>query len=712
MDRLGKHLGWGLLALLGASSLGYIALNRGEQINALWIVVAAVCVYLIAYRYYGLFIAKRVLAVDSSRMTPAVRHNDGLDYVPTDKKVLFGHHFAAIAGAGPLVGPVLAAQMGYLPGMLWLLAGVVLAGAVQDFMVLFVSTRRDGRSLGELIKSEMGPVAGVIALVATFMIMVIILAVLAMIVVKALTHSPWGTYTVAFTIPLAIFMGIYTRYLRPGRIGEVSIIGLVCLIFAIVSGGWVAESQTWAPYFDFDGVQLTWMLVGYGFVASVLPVWLLLAPRDYLSTFLKIGTIIGLAIGILVTQPTLQMPALTQFVDGTGPVWAGDLFPFLFITIACGAVSGFHALISSGTTPKMLANENQACFIGYGGMLMESFVAIMALVSACVIDPGVYFAMNSPLAVLAPAGTADVVVSAAAVVSSWGFQITPETLTRIASEVGEQSIISRAGGAPTLAVGMAYILHGALGGLMNVAFWYHFAILFEALFILTAVDAGTRAARFMLQDLMGVISPSLKRTDSLPANLLATALCVLAWGYFLHQGVVDPLGGINTLWPLFGIANQMLAGMALMLCAVVLFKMKRQAYAWVALLPTSWLLICTLSAGWEKTFSDNPKLGFLAIANKFQAMIDSGTIPAQYTEFQLAQLVFNNRLDAGLTIFFMGVVVVLAGFSLKTALKALQNPQPTANETPYQPMPAQQGATRPQSDDDTDDDSDLAPSLK
>ncbi|MFM4849306.1 pyruvate/proton symporter CstA [Aeromonas rivipollensis] len=708
MDSLGKHLGWGLLALLGASSLGYIALNRGEQINALWIVVAAVCVYLIAYRYYGLFIAKRVLAVDSSRMTPAVRHNDGLDYVPTDKKVLFGHHFAAIAGAGPLVGPVLAAQMGYLPGMLWLLAGVVLAGAVQDFMVLFVSTRRDGRSLGELIKSEMGPVAGVIALVATFMIMVIILAVLAMIVVKALTHSPWGTYTVAFTIPLAIFMGIYTRYLRPGRIGEVSIIGLVCLIFAIVSGGWVAESQTWAPYFDFDGVQLTWMLVGYGFVASVLPVWLLLAPRDYLSTFLKIGTIIGLAIGILVTQPTLQMPALTQFVDGTGPVWAGDLFPFLFITIACGAVSGFHALISSGTTPKMLANENQACFIGYGGMLMESFVAIMALVSACVIDPGVYFAMNSPLAVLAPAGTADVVVSAAAVVSSWGFQITPETLTRIASEVGEQSIISRAGGAPTLAVGMAYILHGALGGLMNVAFWYHFAILFEALFILTAVDAGTRAARFMLQDLLGVISPSLKRTDSLPANLLATALCVLAWGYFLHQGVVDPLGGINTLWPLFGIANQMLAGMALMLCAVVLFKMKRQAYAWVALLPTSWLLICTLSAGWEKTFSDNPKLGFLAIANKFQAMIDSGTIPAQYTEFQLAQLVFNNRLDAGLTIFFMGVVVVLAGFSLKTALKALQNPQPTANETPYQPMPAQQGATRPQSDDDGD----LAPSLK
>ena len=568
MNNSGKYLTWAGLSVVGAFALGYIALNRGEQINALWIVVASVCVYLIAYRFYGRYIAKNVLGVDATRMTPAVRHNDGLDYVPTDKKVLFGHHFAAIAGAGPLVGPVLAAQMGYLPGMIWILAGVVLAGAVQDFMVLFVSTRRDGRSLGELVKEEMGATAGVIALVATFMIMVIILAVLAMIVVKALTHSPWGTYTVAFTIPLALFMGIYIRYLRPGRIGEVSVIGLVFLVFAIISGGWVAESPTWAPFFDFTGVQLTWMLVGYGFVAAVLPVWLLLAPRDYLSTFLKIGTIVGLAIGILIMRPTLTMPALTKFIDGTGPVWTGNLFPFLFITIACGAVSGFHALIASGTTPKMLANENQACLIGYGGMLMESFVAIMALVSACIIDPGVYFTMNSPMAVLAPAGTVDVVASAAQVVSGWGFAITPETLTSIASEVGEQSIISRAGGAPTLAVGMAYILHGALGGLMDVSFWYHFAILFEALFILTAVDAGTRAARFMLQDLLGVISPNLKRTDSLPANLLATALCVLAWGYFLHQGVVDPLGGINTLWPLFGIANQMLAGMAL-ICLVI-----------------------------------------------------------------------------------------------------------------------------------------------
>lgn len=686
MANKGKHLIWALLAILGAFALGYVALNRGEKINALWIVVAAVCIYLIAYRYYGLYIAKKVLQLDATRMTPAVKYNDGLDYVPTNKHVLFGHHFAAIAGAGPLVGPVLAAQMGYLPGMLWLLAGVVLAGAVQDFMVLFVSSRRNGRSLGELIKEEMGSVAGVIALFACFMIMVIILAVLAMIVVKALTHSPWGTYTVAFTIPLALFMGVYLRYIRPGRIGEISIIGLVFLIFAIISGGWVAESETLAPLFDFDGVQLTWILMGYGFIAAVLPVWLLLAPRDYLSTFLKIGTIVGLAIGIVVVRPVLEMPSLTKFIDGTGPVWSGDMFPFLFITIACGAVSGFHALISSGTTPKMLANETQACYIGYGGMLMESFVAIMALVAACVIDPGVYFAMNSPLAVLAPAGTTDVVASAASVVSSWGFEITPATLERIANEVGEQSIISRAGGAPTLAVGMAYILHGALGGLMDVSFWYHFAILFEALFILTAVDAGTRSARFMLQDLLGIFAPGLKKTDSLPANLLATALCVAAWGYFLYQGVVDPLGGINTLWPLFGIANQMLAAMALMLCAVVLFKMKRQRYAWVAMLPTVWLLICTMTAGWQKVFSTDPRVGFLAVANKFQAMIDSGNM-GSYTQSQLSQLVFNNRLDAGLTALFMVVVVLIGIFAIKTALQSLKSDQPTSAETPYERAP-------------------------
>ena len=554
--------------------------------------------------------------------------------------------------------------------------------------MLFISSRRNGASLGEMIKQEMGPVPGSIALFGCFLIMIIILAVLALIVVKALAESPWGVFTVCSTVPIALFMGIYMRFLRPGRVGEVSVIGIVLLVASIWFGGIIAHDPYWGPALTFKDTTITFTLIGYAFISALLPVWLILAPRDYLATFLKIGVIVGLALGIVILNPDLKMPAVTQYIDGTGPLWKGALFPFLFITIACGAVSGFHALISSGTTPKMLANEGQACFIGYGGMLMESFVAIMALVAACIIDPGVYFAMNSPMAVLAPAGTTDVVASAAQVVSGWGFSITPDTLHQIASEVGEQSIISRAGGAPTLAVGMAYILHGSLGGLMDVSFWYHFAILFEALFILTAVDAGTRAARFMLQDLLGVISPGLKKTSSLPANLLATALCVLAWGYFLHQGVVDPLGGINTLWPLFGIANQMLAGMALMLCAVVLFKMKRQRYAWVALLPTSWLLICTLTAGWQKSFSPDTKVGFLAIANKFQAMIDSGNIPPQYTESQLAQLVFNNRLDAGLTIFFMIVVVVLALFSIKTALAALKEDKPTAKETPYQAMPA------------------------
>lgn len=685
--KLLKHVPWALLGILGAFCLAVVALRRGEHVSALWIVVASVSVYLVAYRYYSLYIAQKVMKLDPTRATPAVINNDGLNYVPTNRYVLFGHHFAAIAGAGPLVGPVLAAQMGYLPGTLWLLAGVVLAGAVQDFMVLFISSRRNGASLGEMVKEEMGRVPGTIALFGCFLIMIIILAVLALIVVKALAESPWGVFTVCSTVPIALFMGIYMRFLRPGRVGEVSVIGIVLLVASIYFGGVIAHDPYWGPALTFKDTTITFALIGYAFISALLPVWLILAPRDYLATFLKIGVIVGLAIGILVINPDLKMPAVTQYIDGTGPLWKGALFPFLFITIACGAVSGFHALISSGTTPKLLANEKDARLIGYGAMLMESFVAIMALVSACIIDPGVYFAMNSPMAVLAPAGTVDVVASAAQVVSGWGFAITPDTLTSIANEVGEQSIISRAGGAPTLAVGMAYILHGALGGLMDVSFWYHFAILFEALFILTAVDAGTRAARFMLQDLLGVISPNLKRTDSLPANLLATALCVLAWGYFLHQGVVDPLGGINTLWPLFGIANQMLAGMALMLCAVVLFKMKRQRYAWVALLPTAWLLICTLTAGWQKAFSPDNKVGFLAIANKFQAMIDSGKIPAQYTESQLSQLVFNNRLDAGLTIFFMVVVVVLALYSLKTALAALKVDTPTAKETPYEPMP-------------------------
>ena len=684
MKRFTSQLGWAALSVAGACSLAFIALKRGESINAVWIVAAAVCVYLIAYRFYSLFIATKVLSLDEKRQTPAYRFNDGLDYVPTNKNVLFGHHFAAIAGAGPLVGPVLAAQMGYLPGMLWILAGVVFAGAVQDFIILFLSMRRDGRSLGDLIKSELGEIPGIIALTGTFMIMVIILAVLALIVVKALTHSPWGSFTVIATIPIALFMGLYSRYWRVGRVGEVSAIGFVLLMLAIIGGQYVQESPALAPLFDFTGTQLTWMLIGYGFVASVIPVWLLLAPRDYLSTFLKIGTIVGLAIGIVIVAPHMKMPSVTQFIDGSGPVWSGNMFPFLFITIACGAVSGFHALISSGTTPKMIENEQHARFIGYGAMLMESFVAIMALVAASTIEPGIYFAMNSPAAVIGT--TAE---SAAAAISQWGFYVTPEMLTQTAKDVGESSIISRAGGAPTLAVGMANILSEVIGGKAMMAFWYHFAILFEALFILTAVDAGTRAGRFMLQDLMGAFVPSFKRTDSLVANLTATGLCVAAWGYFLYQGVVDPLGGINTLWPLFGIANQMLAGIALILGTVVLFKMKRAKYAWVTLAPTVFLLLCTLTAGWQKVFSENVKVGFLAHANKFQTAIDQGIVlaPAKSME-QMERIVFNDYLDAGLAMFFMVVVVSVLVFGVRSAMAARANAKPSTQETPFAPTAA------------------------
>jgi carbon starvation protein len=683
MSKIAPRILWGLLAVVGAYAFAVVALRRGESVSAAWLVTAAIAVYFIAYRFYSRFIANKVMSLDPKRQTPALKYNDGLDYVPTNRYVLFGHHFAAIAGAGPLVGPVLAAQMGYLPGMMWILAGVVFAGAVQDFMVLFMSMRRDGRSLGDLIKSEMGEIPGVIALLGTFMIMVIILAVLALIVVKALTGSPWGTFTVMATIPIALFMGIYSRFIRVGRIGEISLIGFVLLMLAIVAGQWVHDSPTLGTMFTFTGTQLTWMLVGYGFVASVIPVWLLLAPRDYLSTFLKIGTIVGLAIGIVIVAPMLQMPATTRFIDGTGPVWSGSLFPFLFITIACGAVSGFHALIASGTTPKMIENECHARLIGYGAMLMESFVAIMALVAASTIDPGIYFAMNAPVALLG--ATAE---SAAAAVSQWGFVITPDILTQTAKDVGEHTIVSRAGGAPTLAVGMAHILSNVIGGKAMMAFWYHFAILFEALFILTAVDAGTRAGRFMLQDLLGTFAPTLKRTDSLPANLLATGLCVAAWGYFLYQGVVDPLGGINTLWPLFGIANQMLAGIALILATVVLFKMKRAHYAWVTIVPTVWLLICTLTAGWQKIFHENVKVGFLAHAEKFKAALDAGTVlaPAK-TAAQMRQIIFNDYLDAALAGFFMVVVLAVLFYGLRTAMRARNEGQPTSKESPFVATP-------------------------
>ncbi|PHV30230.1 carbon starvation protein A [Janthinobacterium sp. BJB312] len=686
MNRIFKQLGWAALALAGAGSLGVVALQRGEPISAIWIVIAAVCVYLIAYRFYSLFIADKVLGLDARRMTPAFKHNDGLDHVPTNKYVLFGHHFAAIAGAGPLVGPVLAAQMGYLPGMLWILAGVVFAGAVQDFIVLFISMRRDGRSLGDLIKAELGEIPGMIALLGCFMIMVIILAVLALIVVKALTGSPWGSFTVMATIPIALFMGVYSRFIRVGRIGEISIIGFVLLMLAIIGGQYVQEHAVLGPMFTFTGTELTWMLIGYGFIASVLPVWLLLAPRDYLSTFLKIGTILGLAIGIIVVAPYLKMPAMTKFIDGSGPVWSGNLFPFLFITIACGAVSGFHALISSGTTPKMIENESHARFIGYGAMLMESFVAIMALVAASTIEPGIYFAMNSPAALIGT--TAE---SAAQAISQWGFYVTPEMLTQTAKDVGEHSIISRAGGAPTLAVGMAQILSGAIGGKAMMAFWYHFAILFEALFILTAVDAGTRAGRFMLQDLLGSFVPSLKKTENVIANLLATGLCVAAWGYFLYQGVVDPLGGINTLWPLFGIANQMLAAIALILGTCVLFKMKRGQYAWVTITPTIWLLLCTLTAGWQKIFDANPRVGFLAHAKKYSAALDEGTLlaPAKSVA-QMQQIIFNDYLDAGLAAFFVIVVVSVLFFGIRTILKARADSLPSTKETPFQALPTVQ----------------------
>ena len=684
MNHLIRKAGWFMLAVTGALAMAMIGLHHGESIGAIWIVVATVCIYTIAYRFYSQFISRRVLRLDSTRMTPAYKFNDGLDYVPTNRYVLFGHHFAAIAGAGPLVGPILAAQMGYMPGLLWLLAGVVFAGAVQDFIVLFISTRRDGRSLGDLIKSELGQIPGMIALFGTFFIMLILLAVLALIVVKALAESPWGTFTVAATIPIALFMGVYARFIRPGAIGEVSLIGFVLLMLSIVGGQYVQEIPALAGLFTLTGEQLTWLLIGYGFIASVLPVWLLLAPRDYLSTFLKIGTIVGLAIGVIFISPELKMPAFTQFVDGSGPVWSGSLFPFLFITIACGAVSGFHSLISSGTTPKMIRNEADARFIGYGAMLMESFVAIMALVAASTIEPGVYFAMNSPAAIIGT--TAE---SATQAISQWGFYVTPEMITQTARDVGEHTIISRTGGAPTLAVGMAQILSDVIGGQAMMAFWYHFAILFEALFILTAVDAGTRAGRFMLQDLLGTFIPSMKRTDSLVASLIATALCVAGWGYFLYQGVIDPLGGINTLWPLFGISNQMLAGIALILCTCVLFKMKHDRFAWVTIVPATWVMVCTLTAAWQKIFDANPRIGFLAHADKYKEAIANSQILAPAKSIaQMQQVIVNDYVNASLAALFMLVLISILIFGVRTVVQARAAGRPTAREAPFELLPA------------------------
>jgi carbon starvation protein len=686
MNTLKSVLVWGAVAIVGAWSFAALALGRGESVNAVWLVTAALSVYFIAYRFYGKFIAERVLQLDDARPTPAVRHNDGMDYVPTHKWVLYGHHFAAIAGAGPLVGPVLAAQMGYLPGTLWILVGVVLAGAVQDFIVLFASVRRDGKSLGEMIQMELGPVPGSLALVGVLAIMIIILAVLALVVVKALTGSPWGLFTIAATIPIALLMGLYMRVIRPGRVGEASAFGVVLLLLAIVLGRTVANDPTWAPIFTLTGPQLAWALIVYGAVAASLPVWLMLAPRDYLSTFLKIGTVVALALGIYVVAPSLSMPATTRFLDGTGPVFSGKLFPFLFITIACGAVSGFHSLISSGTTPKMIERESHMRLIGFGGMLAESFVAVMALTAACVLDPGIYFAMNAPAAAI---GTT--AARAAEVISGWGFTITPDMITQTARDIGETSILSRAGGAPTLAVGMAQILGQALGGKTMEAFWYHFAILFEALFILTAVDAGTRVGRFMIQDMLGHVAKPLGDTEYLPANLLGTVLCVGLWGYFLYQGVVDPLGGINTLWQLFGVGNQMLAGIALLLCTSMLVKMKRERYAWVTLVPTAWLLVTTLTAGVQKIFDPDPAIGFLALASKFSDAAAQGRVLAPAKSLaEMQRVAFNNYLDAAVCAFFVLLVVAMCVFAAKVSMQALRQARPTAHEIP--PMAGAEGA--------------------
>jgi len=671
-----KKLLWVVVAVLGAVALGIVALKRGEPVNAMWLVIAALCIYAIAYRFYGLFIANRVLGVNAARQTPAYRHNDGLDYVPTNGYVLFGHHFAAIAGAGPLVGPVLAAQMGYLPGTLWLLAGVVFAGAVQDMMVLFLSTRRDGRSLGDMIRSEMGPIAGTVAGIGVLLICVIILAVLALVVVNALKSSPWGSFTVACTIPIALIMGIYGRFVRPGRVGEMSALGGVLLLAALIYGRTVSETPELAHYFTFSGPTLALLIIIYGFIASVLPVWLLLAPRDYLSTFLKVGTVALLAIGVLIAHPQLQMPAVTRFIDGTGPVWAGSVFPFLFITIACGAVSGWHSLISSGTTPKMIESERQIAFIGYAGMLTESFVAIMAMIGASIIHPGVYFAMNSGAALI---GTT--AAHAADVVTQWGFTVTPDMLTQVAHDVGETSILSRTGGAPTLAVGMATIFSSFLGGRALMGIWYHFAILFEALFILTTVDAGTRVCRFMIQDLVGHAIPAFKATRAWGNNVIGSAVSCVLWGYLLYAGVVDPYGGIWTMWPLFGATNQMLAAIALMLCTVVLYKMKRERWAWVTVVPTVWLVVCTVTAGLEKVFSPNPKVGFLSHAEKFsQALASQQVLAPAKSLHEMSRVIFNDYLDAALAALAVAIVIVVVVYGIVSIRRARATPRNTAIE--------------------------------
>ncbi len=661
---------WIAVAALGAFCLGGIALKRGEAINSAWLVTAAVCTYLAAYRFYASFIAAKVMALDDERATPAERLRNGHDYEPTNKWIVFGHHFAAIAGPGPLVGPTLAAQFGYLPGTLWIILGVVLGGAVQDFVILFASVRRDGKSLGQMAREEIGKIGGGTALLTVLLIMVILLAVIGLVVVNALKGSPWGTFTIAATMPIAVLMGLYLRYWRPGRVLEVSVIGFVLVVASIFAGEWVAHHAVFGGWFTLGGMALAVALILYGFAASALPVWLLLAPRDYLSTFVKLGVVLMLGAGILAVRPQLHMPALTQFTDGTGPIFAGTIFPFCFITIACGAISGFHALISSGTTPKMIAREGHILPVGYGSMLLESFVAMMAMVAACSLQPGVYFAVNSPAGIVGATPEA-----ATATITGWGFAVTPQMMAEMARHVGEETLFYRTGGAPSLALGMASIFSQIAGNEAVLRFWYHFAIMFEALFILTVIDAGTRVGRFMLQDFLGHVWKPLGRTSWIPGVLLTSALVVGAWGYFLVQGVLDPLGGINSLWPLFGIANQLLAAVALCVATTILIKMYRLKYAWITILPLVWLVLVTYSAGWQKIFSDAPRVGFLAQAR----VLEAGAQTAQ-----VKQLMFNNRLDAAVCGLFLVLVTTILVDSVRVWAGILNGSRATeSGEAPF-----------------------------
>ena len=670
---------WLCLALTGAFAVGGIALHRGESINSMWLIVAAICVYALGYRFYSAFIAAKVLVLDASRATPAERFDDGRDFMPTHKWVVFGHHFAAIAGPGPLIGPTLAAQFGYLPGTLWILIGAVLGGCVQDFVTLFFSVRRDGRSLGQMAKDELGSIGGTAAMMGVMMIMIILIAVLGLVVVNAMKHSPWATSTVAATIPIAVLMGSYLHHLRPGRVLEATLIGVSLLIFAVIGGGWIDNNPNIRSWFDYDAPQLAVMVILYGFAAAVLPVWLLLAPRDYLSTFMKLGTISALAIAIVVLRPELKMPALTQFIDGSGPIFGGKLFPFVFITIACGAISGFHALISSGTTPKLLANEQDARLIGYGAMMMESFVAIMAMIAASVLEPGVYFAINSPAGIVGKEA-----VDAVAKISSWGFPVSVELMQALAQTMGESTLFARTGGAPSLAVGMASLFAQVFGQHLLAA-WYHFAIMFEALFILTTLDAGTRVARFMLQDMLGNLNIGVGKTASYPSIILSSGLVVGAWGYFLYMGTIDPLGGINSLWPLFGIANQMLAAIALCVGTTILVKSGKTRYAWVTALPLSWLMIVTSAAAWEKLFSADLRVGFLSHARDLSTKLSDGTLTADMLG-KAPHLIFNDYLNATLTGFFLLVSWLLLADTLRIIYCVLNDKDyPQSSESAHIP---------------------------